>query len=100
MKVSSLPLPPNVITLFESQGYRELYPPQIEAVKSGVLNDANLLITSPTASGKTFIALMAAAKIVTNNEGKGVYLAPLRALANEKFEEFKILSALQKPNGE
>ncbi|MEM2429156.1 MAG: DEAD/DEAH box helicase [Nitrososphaerales archaeon] len=100
MRISSLPLPPNVISLFESQGYKELYPPQIEAIKSGVLNGANLLITSPTASGKTLIALMAAAKIVINNEGKVVYLAPLRALANEKFEEFNTLSTLQKSNGE
>ena len=60
----------------------------------------NLLLTTPTASGKTLVAMLAAAKMVLENRGKVVYLTPLRALANEKFEEFKKLEELQKENGD
>ncbi len=72
----------------ESQGYTSLYPPQEEAVKSGVLDGDNLVLATPTASGKTLVAIMAAMRVIDKG-GKVVYLAPLRALASEKFEEFK-----------
>ncbi|MGI0084488.1 MAG: DEAD/DEAH box helicase, partial [Nitrososphaerales archaeon] len=72
----------------ESQGYSSLYPPQEEAIKSGVLDGENLVLATPTASGKTLVAMMAAMRTI-NKGGKVVYLAPLRALASEKLEEFK-----------
>ena len=72
----------------ESSGYVSLYPPQEEAIKSGVLEGENLVLATPTASGKTLVAMMAAMKTISKG-GKVVYLAPLRALASEKFAEFK-----------
>jgi len=69
-------------------GYKSLYPPQDEAVKAGVLNNANLVLAIPTASGKTLVAELCMVKSVING-GKAIYLVPLRALASEKFEEFK-----------
>lgn len=77
------------IASLESQGFSSLYPPQEEAVKSGVLDGENLVLATPTASGKTLVAIMAAMRTIDKG-GKVVYLAPLRALASEKFEEFKI----------
>lgn len=68
-------------------GYTSLYPPQQLAIKSGLLDDSNILITTPTASGKTLIAILAAIKSLEKNK-KVVYLTPLRALAYEKYLEF------------
>ncbi|MEM4297673.1 MAG: DEAD/DEAH box helicase, partial [Nitrososphaerota archaeon] len=99
MRLSDLPIPRELSSLLESLGYVELYPPQEEAVKEGVLDGERILLTSPTASGKTLVALLASAKLVCERGGKAVYLTPLRALANEKYEEFKILEVLKKSDG-
>ncbi len=80
-------------------GIVELYPPQEEAIKAGVLEGKNLVLASPTASGKTLIAEFCALKHVLEKNGKVVYLTPLRALANEKFEEFKKYSVISKADG-
>jgi len=66
-----------------------LYPPQEEAIKKGALNHENLVLAIPTASGKTLVAELAMLKSILNEGGKALYLVPLRALANEKYEEFK-----------
>jgi len=100
LKTKELPLPPQLKELLQSLGYEELYPPQCEAVAAGVLQSKSLLMTTPTASGKTLVALMAAGKIVLEGTGTVVYLVPLRALANEKYEEFKALEKLSKSSGE
>ena len=52
-----------------------------------------ILVTTPTASGKTLIAMMAILKAVEKGM-KAVYLTPLRALASEKYDDLKILEKL------
>jgi helicase len=52
------------------------------------------LITIPTASGKTLIAMLAILSHLSKHKTKVVYLTPLRALTSEKFEEFKKLEKL------
>jgi helicase len=74
-------------------GYSSLYPPQELAISKGLLERRNLLITAPTASGKTLIAAMAAVKAI--EEGlKVVYLTPLRAIATEKYQYFGALGGV------
>jgi len=68
-------------------GIKELNPPQKMAIESGLLNGENLVISSPTASGKTLIAEMAFLKHFQNG-GKTIYIVPLKALAVEKYNEF------------
>jgi len=80
-------------------GIGELYPPQEEAVQAGVLEGKNLVLASPTASGKTLIAELCGLKHVLEKNGKVVYLSPLRALANEKFDEFKKYTSIRKTDG-
>jgi len=63
------------------------------AVKSGILEYERILVTTPTASGKTLIAMMAILKAVEKGM-KAVYLTPLRALASEKYDDLKILEKL------
>lgn len=85
--VKDLNLPEAVKRVLAEWGYVSLYPPQVEAVGAGVLDDVNLVLAIPTASGKTLIAELCMVRSVLNG-GKAIYLVPLRALAREKFEEF------------
>lgn len=85
--------------IIDRLGYTTLYPPQKEAIDNGLLQGESMLIATPTASGKTLIAILASARVVKECLGKAVYLAPLRALANEKYKEFKILEDLKKKDG-
>ena len=66
-----------------------LNPVQELALKSGLLSRKNMIVAAPTASGKTLIAEMASLHTILNERRKVVYIVPLRALASEKFEEFK-----------
>ena len=73
--------------------YDSLYPPQELALSKGVMNGNNILVTTPTSSGKTLIGLMGMINILSKGK-KVVYLTPLKALATEKFNEFKIIKNL------
>lgn len=99
MKITELPVPESVKEVLIKAGIVELYPPQEEAIKAGALDGRNLVLASPTASGKTLVAELCALKHVLERDGKVVYLTPLRALASEKYEEFRKYSAITKPNG-
>ncbi len=99
MKITELPIPEPLKAITLQTGIAELYPPQEEAVQAGVLNGKNLVLASPTASGKTLISELCGIKHVLGKNGKVIYLAPLRALANEKFDEFKKYTPLRKANG-
>ena len=99
MLVADLPIPEEVKRLLALKGIRELYPPQADAINTGVLNGKNLVLASPTASGKTLIAELCALKHVLERRGKVLYLSPLRALAWEKFEGFEEYSTIEKQGG-
>lgn len=79
--------------LLKSLKYDSLYPPQELALSKGVMNSNNVLVTTPTSSGKTLIGLMGMLNIL-NKGKKVVYLTPLKALAAEKFNEFKVITDL------
>lgn len=95
MKIERLDLPESAVEFLQSQGYEKLYPPQADSVKSGLLKGQSILVSAPTASGKTLIAMLAMLGYLSKNKGKVVYLSPLRALASEKFLEFKKLEKLE-----
>lgn len=60
------------------------------AISRGILEGKNVLVTTPTASGKTLIAMMAIIKTIEKGK-KVAYLTPLRALASEKYNDLKVL---------
>ncbi len=91
MKIEKLTLPKHAIEFLKSQGFEKLYPPQTDSVNSGLLEGQSILVSAPTASGKTLIAMLAMMSFISKNKGKVIYLSPLRALAAEKFSEFKKL---------
>jgi len=82
-----------VKALLSHLGYSSLYPPQEMALERGILEGKRMLVTTPTASGKTLIAMMAILKAVEKGS-KAVYLTPLRALASEKYDDLKVLEKL------
>ncbi|MHA1667679.1 MAG: DEAD/DEAH box helicase [Candidatus Heimdallarchaeaceae archaeon] len=89
MKIDDLPLPKKVKDRLKEEGIATLYPPQIEAIEKGLFENQNLVVAIPTASGKTLIALLASIKKANDDGQKTLYLSPLRALAYEKYLEFK-----------
>ena len=90
MKIDELPLPRYITDHLKRLGYSELYPPQKIAIERGLFTEKNLLIATPTASGKTFIAILASIyQLLHDRRSKIVYLVPLKALANEKYKEFR-----------
>jgi len=84
---SVLPIPENLKQHYLASGIVELYPPQADCIQTGMLEGKNLLVSIPTASGKTLIAEMAMHAHIAK-KGKCLYIVPLKALASEKFDEF------------
>jgi len=82
-------LPNKVADILRNSGVRELYPPQAEAIRRGALDGKNLTLAIPTATGKTLIAELCMLKSVLNEGGRCLYIVPLRALASEKYDEFR-----------
>ena len=80
----------SVITKLKELGFSKLTEVQRLAVEKGLFEGKNLVISAPTNTGKTFIgelAILTAAKRIEKR--KTFYLTPLKAIAEEKFEEFK-----------
>lgn len=82
-------LPKEAQEVLAKENITKLRPAQEKAIKSGLFKDKSLLVCTPTASGKTLIAEMAAAKHILKGKGKTIYIVPLIALATEKHKEFK-----------
>jgi len=93
MQISELPIPDVVKDFYHRRGFVDLYPPQEDAIWTGVLDGVNLLAAVPTASGKTLIAELAMLSHVLDS-GKALYIVPLRALASEKYQRFKEFSEI------
>ena len=72
-----------------SSGIKELYPPQGEAIKKGILDKKSLLMSVPTAAGKTLIAELCMLHAILHDNARCLYIAPLKALASEKYNDFK-----------
>jgi putative ATP-dependent RNA helicase len=83
--VDELPLPRRFV---EASGVKQLMPAQQLAVEAGLLFGKDLLVVAATASGKTFIGEMAGLKNYLEGRGRMLFLVPLVALANQKYERF------------
>ena len=95
MKIEKLDLLKPAIDFLLSEGFSKLYPPQADCVDAGLLDGKSILVSAPTASGKTLTAILATISYLSKNNGKVIYLSPLRALAAEKFTEFKKLEKVE-----
>ncbi len=89
--------PAPYITALTASGIKDLHPPQVLTIEAGLLNRTNLVLSVPTASGKTLMAELAMLNaIIKNPAARCLYIAPLKALAAEKYKEF---SSKYKPLG-
>jgi helicase len=82
-------IPEKIFAEIEKRGFKTLRPCQYKAIDAGLFKDKNLLVCTPTASGKTLVAEFAALNAIYHDQGKAIYVVPLRALANEKAGQFK-----------
>ncbi len=80
---------PQAIEAITGGGITTLHPPQAEAIRKGVLDKKNVVMAVPTAAGKTLIAELCMLKSIMQDGGKALYIAPLKALASEKYHDFK-----------
>ena len=86
--VDQLAIPGKLKEMLKKNGIKRLLPIQIKALDAGLLQNENLLVVAGTSSGKTLIGEMAG--LAKALEGKKmVYLSPLVALTNQKYEDFK-----------
>ncbi|MCI4343494.1 MAG: DEAD/DEAH box helicase [Thermoplasmata archaeon] len=90
--LADLPLDADLRRVLEADGITSLYPPQVAAL-GPVLAGESLLLACPTASGKSLVAYLALLR-ATRAHRTGLYLVPLRALAQEKAEELERFSEL------
>jgi helicase len=70
------------------EGIGELRPSQQKAIDAGLLKGNNIIVCTPTASGKTLIAEIGMLNSIIKHNGKAVYVVPLKALASEKYHSF------------
>src|SRR3989338_4773953 len=74
--------------VLELNGFDSFNPMQAKALQHGVL-EKNLVVSAPTAAGKTVLAELAALESIVHRKKKAVYTGPLRALAAEHYNDFK-----------
>src|SRR4051794_20607680 len=65
---------------------RALYPHQESAILE-LLSGSNVILATPTGSGKSMVALAAHAQATLPGAGRSWYTAPVKALVTEKFFE-------------
>ncbi|MEM2194687.1 MAG: DEAD/DEAH box helicase [Candidatus Methanomethylicia archaeon] len=94
MRISDLNIDGRVKELLVRYGYVELYPPQVDAIRAGILNGVDTVVAIPTAAGKTLIAELTIVNRILKHGGKALYFTPLRALASEKFNDLMKYSEL------
>jgi len=76
--------------LKDEWGIESLFPPQMEALPSA-LDGGNLMLTIPTASGKSLVAYLTMLHRLSGDlaGSRGLYIVPLKALASEKVGELR-----------
>ena len=95
MKVQDLEIEDIIKKKLQTDGIEKLFPPQTEAIQKGILAGKNVVVAIPTASGKTLLAILAIfEKLRKFPKTKAIYLAPLKALASEKYEEIQEFATL------
>jgi helicase len=93
MNISQTDLDTEIQQILKSQGIEELYPPQAEALPFALRGD-HVILSIPTAAGKSLVAYLAIAQRLKQEGGKALYVVPLRALAREKYEDLKGFASL------
>ncbi|MFP8890880.1 DEAD/DEAH box helicase [Natrialbaceae archaeon A-CW2] len=86
--VDTLNLHPGLQNLLEDR-FDTLLPVQSLSVENGLFDGNDQLVVSATATGKTLVGELAGLNRVLNGKGKLLFLVPLVALANQKYDDFQ-----------
>jgi len=78
-----------VSKVLKLSGFQTLNPMQKSAIDKRLLESSSMVISAPTASGKTLLCEIAALNLFCNRKGKMLYMGPLVALVSEKYNSFK-----------
>ncbi len=83
-------IPSEIVDIWLKEEGEELLAIQLRAIEDyELLNGNNLLITAPSSSGKTFVAEIASVNAWLNHK-KVIFLVPMKAIAEEKYADFRI----------
>lgn len=83
-------IPENIGDILKKQGILEFRPSQIKSIEKGLFSNLNnQIVCTPTGSGKTLVAELAMLDTILNKKKRVLYVVPLKALASEKYREFK-----------
>ena len=88
IRVTDLDLHPAAADRFANR-FETLLPVQSLAVENGLMDGRDQLVVSATATGKTLIGELAGIDRALRSEGKMLFLVPLVALANQKYDDFR-----------
>jgi helicase len=86
--IKDLPIPDGFKSVLLESGLEILLPIQRKTIESGLLKGESLMIVSSTSSGKTLLGEIAGIPKAMKGK-KMIYMSPLVALTNEKYEQFK-----------
>jgi archaea-specific helicase len=73
---------------------KKLLPVQSKSIEAGLLEGEDQLVVSATATGKSLIGELAGVKNLIEDKGRLLFLVPLVALANQKFDQLSAYSEL------
>src|SRR6266404_508455 len=86
-------LDPRLVKMLEARGINSLYTHQA-AVLELARRGRNLVVVTPTASGKTFCYALPVLNTILNDRGaRSIFLYPTKALARDQMEEFNKMIA-------
>lgn len=86
--IQDLPLPDEFKEILYNVGLESLLPIQEKTILSGLFKNTSLLIVSSTSSGKTLLGELAGVPKAMKGK-KMIYMSPLVALTNEKYNSFR-----------
>ncbi len=93
VEIKDFDVDPRVCDIVTQQGISTLYPPQADALPH-VLAGENVVLSVPTAGGKSLVAYLGMVQRLLTEGGKALYVVPLKALAREKYEELSVFKQL------
>ncbi|MHA1368570.1 MAG: DEAD/DEAH box helicase [Promethearchaeota archaeon] len=90
ISIHEFKLKPELKRILRNNGIDEFLPVQVKAINAGLLDHRDMLVSSSTSSGKTLIGELAGiTNLLANKSGTFLFVVPLVALANQKYEEFR-----------
>ncbi len=87
-------LPDAALKVVRRRGITSLFPPQEQAVRAGLFRGRSLLLSTGTASGKSFLAELLLISAAVDWGVKGILTVPLRSLAYERAGSIRMHSDL------